>query len=219
MHTKSTGRPFRPFSAPKANSSSRIALLHGARRSGAHGVVGGILVYVVGQYGASEHHRPASHAPTLVSGSSPFCASRMAMHARMRKLLRPNRVPVTEAGSPPGRPACFPHPVRGKARGRSVAAQEAPLEIYNDKTRDMPVVNPRAVASACRLPSTATAPGLHNPLARSARTPLCSHYYNPRRSRRDPPPGSGRRFPRMARVPHQSDCSCRAHVATCHLQD
>ena len=133
MHTKSTGRPFRPFSAPKANSSSRIALLQGARRSGAHGVVGGILVYVVGQYGASEHHRPASHAPTLVSGSSPFCASRMAMHARMRKLLRPNRVPVTEAGSPPGRPACFPHPVRGKARGRSVAAQEAPLEIYNDK--------------------------------------------------------------------------------------
>eukprot|EP00964_Phaeocystis_antarctica_P066973 scaffold40526_cov71-Phaeocystis_antarctica.AAC.1 len=29
MHTKSTGRPFRPFSAPKANSSSRIALYPG----------------------------------------------------------------------------------------------------------------------------------------------------------------------------------------------
>ena len=55
------------------------------------------------------------------------------MHARMRKLLRPNRVPVTEAGSPPGRSPCFAHPVRRKARGRSVAAQEAPLEIYNDE--------------------------------------------------------------------------------------
>jgi len=40
---------------------------------------------------------------------------------------------VAKARSPPARSACFPHPVRRKPPGRSVAAQEAPLEIYNDQ--------------------------------------------------------------------------------------
>ena len=62
-----------------------------------------------------------------------FRALRLAMRARERGALRPNRVPVTEARSPPGRSACFPHPVRRKSRGRSVAAQEAPSEIMFGK--------------------------------------------------------------------------------------
>ena len=41
---------------------------------------------------------------------------------------------MAKARSPPARSACFPHPVRRKPPGRSVAAQEAPLEIYNDET-------------------------------------------------------------------------------------
>ena len=40
---------------------------------------------------------------------------------------------MAKARSPPARSACFPHPVRRKPPGRSVAAQEAPLEIYNDQ--------------------------------------------------------------------------------------
>ena len=57
----------------------------------------------------------------------------MAMRARKRKVLRPDRAPVGKARSPPARSACFPHPVQRKARGRSVAKQEAPLGIYNDE--------------------------------------------------------------------------------------
>ena len=41
---------------------------------------------------------------------------------------------MTKARSPPARSACFPHPVQRKERGWSVAAQEAPVEIYNDET-------------------------------------------------------------------------------------
>ena len=60
----------------------------------------------------------------------------MAMRARKRKVLRPDRAPVGKARSPPARSACFPHPVQRKARGRSVAKQEAPLGIYNDEQPD-----------------------------------------------------------------------------------
>ena len=40
---------------------------------------------------------------------------------------------MTKARSPLARSACFPHPVQRKERGWSVAAQEAPVEIYNDE--------------------------------------------------------------------------------------
>ena len=55
------------------------------------------------------------------------------MRARERCALQPDGAPVTNAPSPLARSACFPHPVQRKERGWSVAAQEAPVEIYNDE--------------------------------------------------------------------------------------
>ena len=123
MHTTGTGRPFYSFSAAWANSLYRIALLHGPSTAravlglkGPHVVVRwrniGVRSRVIwAEYGASEHHRPVSLTPTLVSGPGPFGASGLAMRARKRKVLRPDRGPVAKARSPPARSAClFPAP-------------------------------------------------------------------------------------------------------------
>ena len=129
MHTDRQGRSFRPFSAPKANSSSRFALLQGARRSRSHGVLGGILVCVLGQYWPSEHAKRVRHTPTLDSGSSPFGASGLVMRAQRRKVLRPDRASGVKARSPSARSPCFAHPRRVSHRGIRAVAQRAYLEI------------------------------------------------------------------------------------------
>ena len=81
----------------------------------------------------SSHAGGARHTSIADPSRSPFRALGLAMRAQKRKVLRPDRAPVGKARSPPARSACFPHPVQRKARGRSVAKQEAPLEIYNDQ--------------------------------------------------------------------------------------
>ena len=131
---KSHRGPNRHFRAAMAIPLGRIATLRGTCRPVLHGPRCARPVSILCLSDAAEHAGGARHTSIADPSRSPFRALGLAMRARERGALRPNRVPVTEAGSPPARSACFPHPVRRKARGRSVAAQEAPLEIYNDET-------------------------------------------------------------------------------------